>query len=69
MQRFVEGEAWSINTASDLTVTLAMQARRLLYSDGALKALELLDPTQACRSREELISSECPRYNCLLTVP
>lgn len=30
MQRFVEGEAWSINAASDLTVTLAMQVSLLL---------------------------------------
>lgn len=58
MQRLVEGEAWSINAASDLTVALAMQAQRLRYSDGALKPLELLDLAQAHRSREALIPSE-----------
>lgn len=54
MQRFVEGDDWSINNFTDLSVALTLQGQRLLYSEGATGPVELLDPVQG-RSITDLV--------------
>jgi hypothetical protein len=43
MEKFIEGEAWSINAFTDLSVRLLADDSRMLYSDGGESPIELVD--------------------------
>ncbi len=52
MSHFVDGEAWSINAFTDLSVTIIGDATRMLYADGAGSPMELIDPRGGRRITE-----------------